>query len=208
MRIDPRTLPTADVYRFMISAVVPRPIAWVSTRGAGGGTNLAPFSYFTALSSAPPLIGIAISDREVDPKDTLRNIRETGEWVVNVVSEPLLPAMVLTAGEWPRATSEFDVAGVHAAPVERVGAPRVAEAALWLECGLYREIPLGNGVFVVGEVLLAHADDAVLTDGRVDAAKLAPVGRLGGEFYALPREIAKVPRPRVSRATGEPIRRP
>lgn len=205
MRVDPRSLSAPEVYRFLINAVVPRPIAWVSTRAADGVTNLAPFSFFTAISSAPPLVGIAINERDGDPKDTLRNIRETGEWVVNVVSEPLLAAMVKTAGEWPRTTSEFDVAGVHAASAERVSAPRVAEASLWLECGLHREIPLGNSVFVVGEVLLAHADDALLTDGRVDPAKLAAVGRLGGELYAPLRDVLKVPRPRVSRATGETL---
>lgn len=208
MRVDPRSLTAPEVYRFLINAVVPRPIAWVSTRSAAGVANLAPFSFFTAIASAPPLVGIAINEREGDPKDTLRNIRETGEWVIQVVSEPLLAAMVKTAGEWPRATSEFDVAGVHAAPVERVSAPRVAEASLWLECGLHREIPLGNSVFVVGEVLLAHADEALLTDGRVDPAKLAAVGRLGGELYAPLRDVVKVPRPRVSRATGETLAAP
>jgi flavin reductase (DIM6/NTAB) family NADH-FMN oxidoreductase RutF len=205
MRFDPQILSTPELYRFMISAVVPRPIAFVSTRAADGSTNLAPFSYFIALSSAPPLVGIAISEREGDPKDTLRNIRETGEWVINVVSEPLLAAMVRTAGEWPRGTSEFDVAGLTPVPAERVRAPRVLESPLHLECRLHREIPLGNSVFVVGEVLLAEAADAVVVDGRVDAARLAPVGRLGGEFYAPLREVLKVPRPRVSRATGEPL---
>jgi flavin reductase (DIM6/NTAB) family NADH-FMN oxidoreductase RutF len=205
MRIDPRTTSTDDVYRLLIGAVVPRPIAWVSTRGRDGVSNLAPFSYFVAISSAPPLIGIAISEREGDPKDTLRNIRETSEWVVNVVSEPLLAAMVRTAATWPRGTSEFAIAALAEGPSERVGAPCVAASPLRLECRLHREIPLGNSHFVVGEVLLAHVDDAVLTNGRVDAAKLAPVGRLGGEFYAPLREIVKVPRPRVSRETGEPL---
>ena len=107
MILDPRTTPTTDVYRFIVSAVVPRPIALVSSIGADGGTNVAPFSYFNAIASEPPLITIAISDRPGDPKDTLRNIRETREFVVNVVSESLLDAMVHTAGEWPRATSEF-----------------------------------------------------------------------------------------------------
>jgi len=205
MLLDLQALPAADVYRFMISAVVPRPIAWVSTRAADGTANLAPFSYFTALSSAPPLVGFAVVDREGDPKDTLRNVRETGEWVINVVDEPRLPAMAVTAGEWPRGTSEFTEAGLTPAPAERVRAPRVAESPLQLECRLHREVRLGNCTFVVGEVLVARVDDAVLTDGRVDPAKLRAVGRLGGENYAPLREIAKVPRARVSRATGERV---
>ena len=203
MILDPRSLTASDVYRFLISAVVPRPIAFVSTVSADGVTNLAPFSYFNAVSSEPPLVAIAISDREGDPKDTLRNIREMKEFVVNVVSEPLLDAMVNTAGDWPRATSEFGPSGLTPAPSLRVRAPYVAESPLQLECRLHSEIPLGNSVLVVGEVVLARVGDDVLTDGRVDAAKLAPVGRLGGEFYAPLGPILKRKRPRVSRATGE-----
>ncbi len=205
MDLDFSALAATDVYRFMISAVVPRPIAWVSTRDAGGGTNLAPFSYFVPLSSAPPLVGIAILEREGDPKDTLRNIRESGEFVINVVSEPLLDAMVTSAGDWPRGTSEFERARVTPAPAAGVAAPCVAEAPIHLACRLEREIPFGGTTFVVGRVLGAHVDDGVLTDGRVDATKLQPVGRMGGEFYMPFRELAKVPRPRVSRATGETL---
>jgi flavin reductase (DIM6/NTAB) family NADH-FMN oxidoreductase RutF len=203
MIFDPRALPTRDVYRFLISAVVPRPIAFVSTVNGAGHTNLAPFSYFNAVSSEPPLVTIAISDRPGDPKDTLRNIRETREFVVNVVSEPLLDAMVHTAGEWPRATSEFGPSGLTPMPSERVRAPYVAESPLQLECVLHREIPLGNSILVVGEVVLARVRDEVMVDGRVDPAKLAPVGRLGGELYAPLGPVLKRSRPKVSRETGE-----
>jgi len=203
MILDPRTTPTTDVYRFIVSAVVPRPIALVSSIGADGGTNVAPFSYFNAIASAPPLVGIAISDRAGDPKDTLRNIRDTHEFVVNVVSEAILDAMVRTAGEWPRGTSEFGLAGFTPAPSERVRPPYVAESPLQLECLLHREIPLGNSILVVGEVVLARVRDEMLTDGRVDPAKLAPVGRLGGEFYAPLGPVLRRSRPKVSRATGE-----
>ncbi len=203
MILDPRALPTSDVYRFLISAVVPRPIAFVSTIGGDGGMNLAPFSYFNAVSSEPPLVTIAINVRDGDPKDTLRNIRETKEFVVNVVSESLLDAMVSTAGDWPRGTSEFGPAGLTPAPSARVRPPYVAESPLQLECTLYSEVTLGNSVLMVGEVILARVRDDVLTDGKVDAAKLAPVGRLGGEFYAPLGPVLRRKRPRVSRATGE-----
>jgi len=204
MILDPRTLPANLVYRFLISAVVPRPIAFVSSLGNSGNTNLAPFSYFNAIASEPPLVAIAISDRADDPKDTLRNIRETQEFVVNVVSEPLLDAMVRTAGEWPRGVSEFGPAGLTPAPSERVRPPYVAESPLQLECRLHREIALGNSILVVGEVVLARVRDDVMTDGRVDPAKLAPVGRLGGELYAPLGPVLKRSRPKVSRSTGEP----
>lgn len=203
MIVDPANASRGDLYRLLISVVVPRPIAFVSTRSAAGVTNLAPFSYFVPLSSQPPLLGIAFSDRPGDPKDTLRNIRETGEYVVNVVSEPLLERMVRSSGEWPAGTSEFDVTGLTPGPSERVAAPSVAESPVHLECRLEREIALGNSVFVVGEVVLVRMDDSVLTAGRPDPAKLAPVGRLGGEQYALLREVASVPRPKVSRQSGE-----
>ena len=203
MILDPRTLPTNQVYRFLISAVVPRPIAFVSTQGSSGDTNLAPFSYFNAIASEPPLVAIAISDRADDPKDTLRNIRETQEFVVNIVSESLLDAMVQTAGEWPRRVSEFGPSGLTPLPSERVRPPYVAESPLQLECRLHREIPLGNSILIVGEVVLARVRDEVLSDGRVDPAKLAPVGRLGGELYAGLGPVHKRARPKVSRATGE-----
>ena len=203
MILDPRTLPANLVYRFLISAVVPRPIAFVSSQGLSGNTNLAPFSYFNAIASEPPLVAIAIGDRADDPKDTLRNIRETQEFVVNVVSEPLLDAMVRTAGEWPRGVSEFGPAGLTPVPSERVRPPYVAESPLQLECRLHREIALGNSILVVGEVVLARVRDDVMTDGRVDPAKLAPVGRLGGELYAPLGPVLKRARPKVSRTTGE-----
>ena len=204
MILDPALAETSEIYRVLTSVIVPRPIAFVSTRARDGSLNLAPFSYFNAISSRPPLVGIAISDRAGDPKDTLHNIRETGEFVVNVVSEPLLEAMVRTAGEWPSTVSEFEVAGLTPAPSVRVAAPAVAESPVQLECRLHREIPLGNSVLVVGEVVLVQIRDALLTDGRVDPVALAPVGRLGGENYSPQREVVRAPRPRVSR-TGESV---
>lgn len=205
MIVDPASISSSDMYRLMTAVVVPRPIAFVSTRSASGQHNLAPFSYFNAISSAPPLIGISFSERAGDPKDSLRNIRETGDFVVNLVSEPLLGAMAKTAGEWPPTVDEFQVSGLTVEPARRVQAPRVAESPIHLECRLHREIPLGNGVLVVGEIVLAEIRDDVITEGRVDPLKLKPVGRLSGEFYSLTREVVKSPRPRVSRATGEPI---
>lgn len=203
MIFDPKAHPRNEVYRFLISAVVPRPIAFVSSMGADGNLNLAPFSYFNAIASEPPLITIAIDRREGDPKDTLRNILETKEFVVNIVSESLLDAMITTSGEWPRSTSEFGAAGLTPVPSERVKPPYVAESPLQLECTLFQEIPLGNSHLVVGEVILGRVRDDMLTEGRVDPEKLKPIGRLGGEFYAPLGPVLRRKRPRVSRATGE-----
>ena len=190
------------MYRFLIGVVVPRPIAFISTVSVDGRRNLAPFSYFNAISSHPPLVGIAFSDRADDPKDTLRNIRETGEFVINLVTGPLLEAMVRTSAEYPRETDEFDVARLTAAPARRVKAPRVAESPVHLECRLHEEIPLGNSRFVVGEVLLAEANDELIVDGRVDPARLEPVGRLGGDAYTRLGEVVHVARPKAERRPG------
>jgi flavin reductase (DIM6/NTAB) family NADH-FMN oxidoreductase RutF len=205
MLLDPGRIAGPEMYRFLISAVVPRPIAFVSTRSAAGAVNLAPFSYFNAISSVPPLVGISIVDRPGDEKDTLRNIRETGEFVVNLVCEPMLAAMARTAGDWPSGTSEFEIAGLSPEPSEVVAPPYVRESPLQLECRLHREVPLGNSFLVVGEVVMARVRDDVLSEGRVDPVKLQPVGRLGGEYYSLLREVVKEPRPRVSRSTGSPL---
>lgn len=203
MHLDPRQLSSSELYRFLITAVVPRPIALVSTRAADGHTNVAPFSFFNAISSEPPIVMLAINDRADDPKDTLRNIRETREFVINVVHGPLLQAMVRTAGEWPRGTSEFDVAELTPVPAVRVAAPAVKESPIHIECVLHREVEVGKSFVVFGEVVYAWVDDAVLTEGRVDPVKLAPVGRLGGELYSFTTQVVKVPRPRVSRVGGE-----
>jgi len=198
MRLDPAGLTPGAMYRFMISAIVPRPIAFVATMDALGATNVAPFSYFAPLASKPPLVGISINDRRGGgPKDTLRNARETGGFVVHVVHEPLLDAMVRASGEWPADESEFTLTGLTAVPAERVRAPRVAEAKLAFECTLYREVPLGGTTLVIGEIVLAHAADDVMRDGLVDPELLHPIGRLGGEGYTIVRDVVRRARPVV-----------
>lgn len=197
MKIDPARLARREVYRFMIDAILPRPIAFVSTRGADGRFNVAPFSFFNAITSEPPLVSIAINQRRGEPKDTLRHIQDTGEFVVNIVPEALLRQMVKASGDWPADESEFDVTGLTPVPAEVVRAPRVAESPVHMECRLHRLIEFGTTTLVIGEIVLAHADERVLTDGRVDAEKLRPVGRLGGDGYAIVREVIHEARPVV-----------
>jgi flavin reductase (DIM6/NTAB) family NADH-FMN oxidoreductase RutF len=199
MLYDPRGMELNDVYRLLIAVVIPRPIAFVSTRGASGRLNLAPFSYFVPVSSKPAYVAITFTHRPDDPKDTLRNIRETGEYVINVVSEPLLEPMARTAGEWPPDVNEFEIAGLTPRPSHVVAPPGVAESPAHLECRFEHEMTFGNGTMVVGEVVAIEVDDTMYTDGRVDATKLKNVGRLAGEFYSLMREVVKVPRARAER---------
>jgi len=194
---DPGTIPPGDFYRFMISVVVPRPIAFVSTMDARGRLNVAPFSYFNAITNQPPLLGISINRRKGEVKDTYRNIEQTGEFVVNTVDEALGARMVQTSGEWPEDVDEFRLAGLTPVASDLVKPPRVGESPVNMECRLYRSIELGATFFVVGEILRAHVRDEVLTDGRVDIARLQPLGRLGGDGYSVVREVIHMPRPRV-----------
>jgi flavin reductase (DIM6/NTAB) family NADH-FMN oxidoreductase RutF len=203
MILDPAERSAGAVYRFLIGVVVPRPIAFVATRGAGGRANLAPFSYFNAISSRPPLLGVSLNLRAGEPKDTLRNVRATGEFTINVVDESMLERMVQTSGDWPADVNEFELAGFHEAPSQLVGAPRVLESPVNLECRLEREVAFGDTVLVVGEMLRAHVAERVLDEhGHVDPVKLRPVGRLGGDGYTIVREVVHFARPRAARGGG------
>ncbi len=199
MIVDPRSVPAGRFYHFMTSTIVPRPIAFVTTVGPEGRVNAAPFSFFCGLTSAPPLLGVSLNLRGGEPKDTLRNVRATGEFVVNVVTEAMAEQVVRASGDWPEDVDELALVGLTPLPAERVRAPRVAESPVNLECRLVREVPLGDTVFVVGEILLAHVRDDVLTEGRVDPTKLKPLARLGGDQYAGLREVLHYQRPKVER---------
>ncbi len=194
MRIDPRLLDARAAYRLMISVVVPRPVAWVSTRGRDGSLNAAPFSYFQALSSKPPVVMISVGSRRGgEPKDTRRNIDETGEFVVGIVSEESAERMVRTSVDHPYGVSEFETAGLTALPSDLVGPPRIAECAVSLECRLERALDVGGSRVFLGEVLLVHLrDDVLLPDGTADPLRLRPLARLGGSHYAPLREVLTV----------------
>lgn len=196
-------------YRLMTSLVVPRPIGWLGTRSLDGRSNLAPFSYFNALSSAPMLVGASIGRRRAtgpnnDPpaKDTLANIREMEAFSVSIATERHLEAMVRTSGEWPRGTSEFEEAGLVAAECETVDAPFVADAPAVLECRLFDVVELGAApnTLVIGQVLAVRLDRGLRVEEgslHVDVASLRPVGRLGRDEYTLLGEIRRIPRPRI-----------
>jgi flavin reductase (DIM6/NTAB) family NADH-FMN oxidoreductase RutF len=204
MIIDPQFLSPHAMHGLVLSTVMPRPIAFISTVSADGVLNLAPFSCFAPVATAPPLLGVSISSRDGQPKDTLRNAREAGEFVVNVVSEELAEKMVQTSGEYPPEVDEFALAGLTPVPSDLVKPPRVGESPVSFECRLERVLEFGENSFVVGQILRVHVRDDVLTAGRVDPMKLRPLGRLGGDAYSLLREIRHIPRPRVEPG---PVRR-
>lgn len=188
---DTEQLSGREPYFLLTSLVVPRPIAWVSTLADDGTANLAPHSYFNIISSAPPIIHFTSSGE----KDSLRNARATGEFVVNVVSRDLVEPMNLTSADFPPDKSEFAWAELEQAASDRVQPPRVARARAALECRVRDILSMGNGHMVFGDVVRFHVADAIWLDGRVDPTALDPVGRLSGTAYAAQGEVFKIPRP-------------
>lgn len=189
--IDPAELQPRETYLLLTSLVVPRPIAWVSTLSEAGVANLAPHSYYNIISSNPPIVHFTSSGL----KDTLRNVRATGEFVVNVVSQDLIEAMNATAADFPPGEDEAARVGIDTVASDTVRPRRVAAARAALECRLREELVMGNGTMVFGDVLRVHVADEVWSDGRVAMDLLHPVGRLSGSGYTLVDEVVHLPRP-------------
>lgn len=186
-------------YQLLTSLVVPRPIGWISTRESDGSSNLAPFSFYTALSSSPMLVGVSVGDREDGPKDSLRNIRRSGDFCVNVVGERQLEAMNETAGDYDPDVDEARHVGLDLAEAGHVDAPYVTEAPAVLECTTFREVDLGAApvTFLVGRVeaiRLSNELRRVPGTRYVDAESFRPVGRLYGRAYGLLGDVRFIER--------------
>jgi flavin reductase (DIM6/NTAB) family NADH-FMN oxidoreductase RutF len=186
------TLPPEDRYKLLVGLVVPRPIALVTTRSRAGAVNAAPFSFFNVLSDDPPLVIVSVDGREDDPgvpKDTARNIRDTGEFVVNLVDEALVPAMTVCAIDFPAGVDETAAAGLELAPAAAVKAPRLAAAPVQLECREWRTTALPDArALILGEVVHLHVRDGIVGPRlRVDHDKLNLIGRMhtGGWYVRL-----------------------
>lgn len=198
--IDPAELDGRARYQLLTSLVVPRPIGWLSTFGPDEAPNLAPFSYFCALSASPLLVGVSIGHRRDGPKDSLVNIRRRGAFCANVVTVRHLEAMNATSLDAAPDVDEFEIAGLTAAVSSRVDAPYVSDAPAVLECRLHKEVDLGGApnTLIIGEVVGLRLDPELpLLEGTysVPAEALEPVGRLAGEAYALPGPIRTLRRP-------------
>lgn len=201
--IDLETASVGKAYQLLTRIVTPRPIAFVSTLSASGIGNLAPFSYFNLGGTAPPsVIFSPQANRRGEAKDTLRNIRETGEYVVHLVTHSMRDAMNLCSSDWAPEVDEFDVSGLTRLASVRVRPPRVAESPIALECRLFEIVSHGTGAtaanYVIGEVLVAHVDDSVADSaGLPDPRKLDLIARLGGDTYAriTPESLFELPRP-------------
>ena len=188
-------------YQLMTHLAVPRPIALVSSLSADGAPNLAPFSFFTLGGANPPSCVICpLNNREGQPKDTLLNVRETDEYVISVVTREMAERVNQASWSYPRGVSEFAEAGLTPVKSTLVRPASVAESPVNIECKLFQIVEHGagplSGSYIIGEMLLVHAADSVLTDRQVDETKLDAVGRLGGEWYCTTRPGSLFPLPR------------
>ncbi|MEE2765575.1 MAG: flavin reductase family protein [Candidatus Neomarinimicrobiota bacterium] len=190
MLFDPAEHSFHESHKLMIGSIIPRPIAFVSTVSKNGILNLAPFSYFNGVCSNPPTIMFAPGRRGYDGKikDTLKNIQDTNEFVVNIVSEGFVDQMVVCATDFDPTVNEFDESGLTPGPSHRVKPPLVQESLISFECKLYQVVEVGDGspgsgFVVMGTIVMFHIDDGVYENGRINLEKLNPVGRLAGNNY-------------------------
>lgn len=187
MRIHSADLTALQSYKLLTGVVVPRPIAWITTRSDDGVVNLAPFSAFTYVCAKPPMLGFSCGLRDGRRKDTARNIFANGEFVVHVVDASLMEAMHESSAEHPPEVSEADLLGLEYVAGERVSVPRLRAPGVAMECRFHDSMTLGEtrSEFIVGEVLLFHVRDDLIQNGKIETTRLDPVCRLGGPNYAL-----------------------
>ena len=202
MKFDPAQLSAKDCHSLLVCAVLPRPIAFVSTIGANGIPNLAPFSYFTVLSSKPAVVGFGIGrKRDGGKKDTLVNVEFRKDFVINVVTEGLAKAMNQTSGEYPPDVDEFKEAGLTAVASDLVKSPRVDESPINMECRLLQILNFGEAPrinsFVIGEVLRVHLQDEMAVGCVVKGDHLKAIGRMGEDSYCRTRDLFEMKRPTI-----------
>jgi flavin reductase (DIM6/NTAB) family NADH-FMN oxidoreductase RutF len=214
MIVSASDLSHKDLYNILLNSVAPRPIAWVSTASALGQLNLAPFSFFNVVCVDPPLLAFAPGLRRSkqaeasrgeagrgEAKDTLRNIRETREFVVNIVTYELAEAMNLTSGEYDASVNEFELARLTPQASTIVRPARVAESPVSFECRLHQILDFSpaptSGSLVIGQIVSIHMNDAHLKDGRLDRNSLDLIGRMGGNQYTRTTQRFEMVRPKV-----------
>ena len=203
---DPQQESVQNIYKLMIGAIVPRPIAFVSSLDVRGVRNLAPFSFFNGVSADPPVVLFCASVRREDPqrglgphKDTLLNVIDTREFVINVVTESIAEKMNLTSAQVPPDVDEFELSGLTPLPSELVKPPRVAESPVQMECRLRQVVEISEklhgSTIVLGDVLRFHVREDLVENFRIDADKLAAIGRMGGPTYVRTRDRFDLERP-------------
>jgi flavin reductase (DIM6/NTAB) family NADH-FMN oxidoreductase RutF len=194
VEVDPAAVSPDHAYKLLVGAVVPRPVAWVTTLAPQGHVNLAPFSCFTFVCSEPPMIAISVGRLGGELKDTPRNIAAHGEFVAHIADEGQVEQVHESSTEFPREVSEVNHLGLEVAPSRKVKVPRLAAAPVAMECRLERTIDFGleRTRLIVGEVVHFHIAENLYKDGRIDALRFRPVARLGGPRYARLGEIVQL----------------
>jgi flavin reductase (DIM6/NTAB) family NADH-FMN oxidoreductase RutF len=203
MEVAPEALSRQSIYKILIGSVVPRPIGWISTVDEAGHPNLAPFSFFNVVCARPPTVLFCPLIRSTDgeQKDTLNNVKATGEFVVNIVTEELTPAMIASSVEIASEVNEFELTGLETASSVVVRPPRVAQSPIHFECKLTQIVEIGNnrggGSVVIGEIVHLHLDERVLLgEDKIDLTALKPVGRLAGSAYIRVTDLFEIERPK------------
>lgn len=188
--LDPEVVGRRKFYAALNAVVVPRPIAWVSSRSAAGVLNLAPHSFFTVACVQPPMVQFT----SVGRKDSLNNVEETGEFVVNFAPEPLFEQINATATDFPPDISEFAAVGLTPEPSRTVAVPRVAESPVALECTLHTTLELGDSTVVIGRVRHLSIAAGTLDGDHPDITRLRPLARLGRDEWSTIGEVRSIPR--------------
>ena len=208
VQFDFQTMGAPERYRLLLATVLPRPIAWVTTRDAAGAINAAPFSFFNVFSSDPATVGIGIGSKgPAEPKDTRANIRSNEQFVVNLVPFALAEQMRVTSIAFPRGVEEPKQAGLSLAPAMRVDVPRITEAPVSMECIVMQEIVLGSFGLVLGKIVMVHVKDEAVTNAarqHVDAVQLDLIGRMEGGWYTRTRERFEMPAIALEDWEGKP----
>jgi flavin reductase (DIM6/NTAB) family NADH-FMN oxidoreductase RutF len=203
MKFDLEAIPASQTYKLLVGLVAPRPIALITTIDENGGLNAAPFSAYNYLGVDPPIVGIGVTNRPNDrfePKDTARNIRRTGEFVVNVVTEDIADKMNICAMDFPAELSEVELAGFTTAPSEKVKVPRIAEAHASMECREFTTMEIGNSRIILGRVVSVYIEDQFMDAAGtyVKAEDLHAIGRMNGLGNYVRTRDAFITIPRIS----------
>ncbi len=197
MTIDPRTLSPRDAYNILVSAVVPRPIAFVTSMNDRKVVNAAPYSFFNALTGTPPLVMISVGRKNGQMKHTAENIVHQKEFVVNLVTDELVHSMNISSADFPEGISEIEQAKLTLVESTAIRTPRIAASKVSLECVLHKHIEIGTGPtnLIIGEVVQFHVKDEVYSDGTIDQEKFKPIARMGGNYYSRTNDLFELERP-------------
>jgi flavin reductase (DIM6/NTAB) family NADH-FMN oxidoreductase RutF len=199
MVIDPKTLSSREAYNLLVSAVVPRPIAFITSMNVDENVNAAPYSFFNAISSSPPLVIISVGRKNGAMKHTAENILRIKEFVVNIVTEQLLQSMNISSADFPPGISEIEQSNLTLAPSISIRTPRIAESPVQCECLLHRHMEVGKEPvdLIIGEIVQFHIKDELISSGTINQESFKPIARMGGNFYSRTSDLFELQRFKV-----------